>query len=425
MTEHDILQLCLKEIEDKLQWGDSLNWTNREFTELSELLLEKTDISLSVSSIRRLFGKSTDYKKVYNPQLDTKNALAIFLGYDNWYQYRDTYTKRPKTKQTPLIVESTKKMYVKLIGVVLIGLIFIAITQLFYSNEETPQVENISLVGKNLIGNQIPHTTFMHYTVPKGQGPFYIDWDDIPTDASKTAEITKLENDSGVVSHTYYYKDLYDVRLLDENFQELKKIQIIIHTDGWEGFALQEATNIRIDSMNFWNKDLLCADLSYLQNMGIDSIKPYRVYYRNQSDFNVNGTSFNFSMNFKPIFRQNFLDCSHVQIELRGNQSGHLISLSNTGCSGTIGTIYLSDYQISGKTNDLSAFEVIDREWNSFKMDAKKDSTFLILNNDTILKIASPPSIGEIVGLRIEFLGNGCVKDIELKSGIDSYVALN
>ena len=53
MTEHDILQLCLKEIEDKLQWGDSLNWTNREFTELSELLLEKTDISLSVSSIRR------------------------------------------------------------------------------------------------------------------------------------------------------------------------------------------------------------------------------------------------------------------------------------------------------------------------------------------------------------------------------------
>ena len=120
------------------------------------------------------------------------------------------------------------------IGVVLIGLIFIAITQLFYSNEETPQVENISLVGKNLIGNQIPHTTFMHYTVPKGQGPFYIDWDDIPTDASKTAEITKLENDSGVVSHTYYYKDLYDVRLLDENFQELKKIQIIIHTDGWD-----------------------------------------------------------------------------------------------------------------------------------------------------------------------------------------------
>ncbi len=45
-----LLMKCLSEVEKKSGWGDSTLWTNRHYTDLSEQVLQVTDISLSVSS---------------------------------------------------------------------------------------------------------------------------------------------------------------------------------------------------------------------------------------------------------------------------------------------------------------------------------------------------------------------------------------
>ena len=48
---------CLSEIEAKLGWGDSNNWSNADFEELSLLIQAETGIKLSVTTLKRVWGK--------------------------------------------------------------------------------------------------------------------------------------------------------------------------------------------------------------------------------------------------------------------------------------------------------------------------------------------------------------------------------
>jgi hypothetical protein len=43
--------------------------------------------SISPDTLKRLFGKTKTYRS-YNPQLETKNALALFIGYEGWEDFK-------------------------------------------------------------------------------------------------------------------------------------------------------------------------------------------------------------------------------------------------------------------------------------------------------------------------------------------------
>ncbi len=94
MYESFYLNKCLQHLQEKLLWGVSKSWTNKEFEKLSEQIFDASRIHISVVTLKRLFGRAKTYKKEYNPQLETKNALAIFLGYKSWQEYKE---KNPLT----------------------------------------------------------------------------------------------------------------------------------------------------------------------------------------------------------------------------------------------------------------------------------------------------------------------------------------
>lgn len=76
-----LLSTALKEIENETGWGKSYYWSHASFEELSGLIVRKTGIRLSVSTLKRLWGKVEYFGK---PQLHTLNALVRYIGYDNW-----------------------------------------------------------------------------------------------------------------------------------------------------------------------------------------------------------------------------------------------------------------------------------------------------------------------------------------------------
>ncbi len=88
MYESFYLNKCLQHLQEKLRWGISKSWTNKEFEKLSEQIFDASRIYISVVTLKRLFGRAKTYKKEYNPQLETKNALALFLGYTNWDDFK-------------------------------------------------------------------------------------------------------------------------------------------------------------------------------------------------------------------------------------------------------------------------------------------------------------------------------------------------
>lgn len=81
MNEADLIRKCCEQIETDVQWGPSDRWTTQDFERLSEIMFQKTNIKLSVSTLKRVWGK-VNYTNL--PSIITLNALAIYNGYGSW-----------------------------------------------------------------------------------------------------------------------------------------------------------------------------------------------------------------------------------------------------------------------------------------------------------------------------------------------------
>lgn len=75
------IEKCRQRIEEKIGWGSSAEWQNQDFEALSERIFRETKVSLSASTLKRLWGK---IRYEGTPNISTLNALAQFIGYENW-----------------------------------------------------------------------------------------------------------------------------------------------------------------------------------------------------------------------------------------------------------------------------------------------------------------------------------------------------
>src|ERR1700742_1158626 len=92
--EKQLLRLCCLHIEQAVQWGDSEAWTNDDFERLGEKIFEKTRVQLSISTLKRIWGK-VRYENL--PTTATLNALAGFLGYESWREFKQKNDIAPAT----------------------------------------------------------------------------------------------------------------------------------------------------------------------------------------------------------------------------------------------------------------------------------------------------------------------------------------
>jgi len=72
-------------IEEKLGWGESKAWQSRDFENLNQRILDETGVSLSASTLRRIWGK-VEYKHL--PSITTMDTLAKFAGYESWRTFQ-------------------------------------------------------------------------------------------------------------------------------------------------------------------------------------------------------------------------------------------------------------------------------------------------------------------------------------------------
>ena len=80
-TEEELIFTCRQRIEAELNWGPSDRWSNQDFEHLSDKIMERTQVRLSVSTLKRIWGK-VRYDSL--PTTTTLNALAQFSGYESW-----------------------------------------------------------------------------------------------------------------------------------------------------------------------------------------------------------------------------------------------------------------------------------------------------------------------------------------------------
>jgi hypothetical protein len=95
-----LLTVCCARIEKTLGWGDGSQWSNEDFERLSEKIAEKTGVRLSLSTLKRIWGR-VRYDNF--PNGATLNALAAYLGYQGWRDFCNQ-------QQDQLLPPPTKKI---------------------------------------------------------------------------------------------------------------------------------------------------------------------------------------------------------------------------------------------------------------------------------------------------------------------------
>jgi hypothetical protein len=85
MNNETSLEQCKRLIETTLSWGEPASWSNEDFEDLSERIFQKTAVRLSVSTLKRIWGK---VKYDHTPTTATLNALAGFAGFTGWRDFQ-------------------------------------------------------------------------------------------------------------------------------------------------------------------------------------------------------------------------------------------------------------------------------------------------------------------------------------------------
>ena len=160
------------------------------------------------------------------------------------------------------------------------------------------------------------------------------------------------------------------------------------------------------------------ASEDFLRTKGVDFNKPYRLFYRNICDHSITGQEFRMNVDFKPEFRDSYVECAHFQTEIIGSLGGILLTFMKTGCSGEVEAIYLGDLIIDGRSNDLSEFTISNNTWHSLHINIHADSSVLELDQNVIYSGRSPSPIGNIIGIRFEFLGNGRIRNFNIREDL-------
>ena len=151
---------CLREIEECLDWGNSANWHNDVFSELSETIHEKTNVLLSVTTLKRVWGK-VNYNSA--PSISTLNTLANFAGYINW---RDFKNKNNNNKFEKIRYRINSNLRVIVTSAAILTLIFISFFSL--TSRETNSVKNdfanVNFKSKS-IGESLPSSVIFDLNI--------------------------------------------------------------------------------------------------------------------------------------------------------------------------------------------------------------------------------------------------------------------
>lgn len=405
------LQKCLHKIEEKLAWGDGKNWSSADFQQLSDLILQNTKIMLSPSTLKRVWGR---VKYDGKPTTSTLNALAQFIGYENWRAFIVQENNSAIYENAPHQKIKRKKIFIFwCLGAA--ALSFLAFS-FFYKTDKDHSPSNQPLSAKDFafssqpVVKSIPNSVVFTYDASKApDDSIFIqqNWD--PRRRERV-----LKNNT---KHTsIYYEPGYYTAKLVVSKQVVSEHPLLIPTAGWLGMIDHSPIPIYLKQQEFVQKKELNAPISNVLTYVNPKVEQSTVKYFNVGNFEP-VTVADFS--FKSVIKNNYSDgnnaCQLSQIMLITDNMPIVIPLSAKGCVSTL-NIMSVDQAISGKNADLSKFGVNFTNWVDVRCTSNGRKIQYYVNNDLAYELPLLSKNTKIMGLAFIFNGTGAVKKVELRN---------
>lgn len=410
------LQHCISLIEKQLGWGKSEDWKTSDFELLSEKIFAKTAVNLSVSTLRRLWGK---VKYESEPQPTTLNALAKFLGFKNFREFTDAYPAIPEElpyddKKEPKKVnfEKTKPSVQKIAGVVLLALSFGALvvwkTNLFKS--PAPELDkNQFSFSSQPVSTGIPNSVVFEFDVSNSESDSIFiqqSWD-----SSKKFQVEKTQNQATSI---YYYPGFFNAKLLIDD-EIINEHGLLIPSDGWLSLVVKEPIPIYfLQGSTQKNGFIQITEADLLaENIALQPELPISSFYFVDDFGGFSSQSFSMETRFRNTFSKGNGPCQFAQLAVLTKNIPLVLSFSIPGCTSELG-LMLSEKMVDEKKTDLSQLGVNVEEWIDLKLSVVDQKVSLFLNSKLVFEDSYSEDAGEIIGLAYHFEGSGEVDFVYL-----------
>ena len=418
-TDDILLIRCRTLIEEKLGWGNSTQWSNRDFEELSQRIFEVTAVTLSPTTLKRIWGK---VKYDSAPTNTTLNTLAQYIGFESWRDFRQNQTPK-NTPHEPTVISSPvkqpeirKRPYLFsfilpiLLTLGIIGWLLIPKKDVNTSVQLNPDDYRFS--SKKVVASGIPNSVVFDYDASKApEDSVYIQqsWD-----SSKRVRVSRNQH-----QHTsiYYYPGFFQAKLVIGN-QVIKEHKLFIKTDGWLPMIDQEPIPVYLKQEEAIHAGKLGLSPEKIQAQNIN-LKPSApsVRYMNLKDFgDISTDNFIYETSIKNTYKEGTAVCQYSEIGLLTEGSAIMIRLSAKGCISE-NNLFFIDKNISGKENDLSGFGVDFKDFAKVRCEAVNGQVKIFVNNTLAYQFAYKGAGSKIMGLTYRFHGAGLVDAAKLSSG--------
>ncbi|QNL47811.1 hypothetical protein H8S90_13375 [Olivibacter sp. SDN3] len=411
------LAICLKLIEQKLAWGSGEDWATDDFEKLSDLIRAETKVHLSVSTLKRLWGR-VRYEST--PTRTTLNALTCFLGYQNWHVFRqhiqqstaemsNTEEEEDSIPKLERAESSVAKYRWWIVSVSVLVALFGATLFLVQFSPKNPASKEFKFSSKP-VTTGIPNSVVFSYDAKAaGIEPVYIQqsWD----------STRRVSVDKNGTYHTaiYYEPGFYQAKLVVGS-QIIKEHPLIVPTEGWLATISTETVPIYLEQKSYLRSDELHLPIDTIISQGI-KMQPQApvIKYFNVGNFEAIGLNdFSFSTRVKNTYGGGNSACQFSSIILLTDGMPISIPLSQKGCVSEL-SLLDGERVISGKENDLSSFGIATDDWIEVacKSSAGKMIDYYI-NGALVYRSVLPAQKLKILGLIYAFRGAGAIKEVQL-----------
>jgi hypothetical protein len=406
MTDHELVKTCMRRVLKKLGFDDADAIGQRSLEYLCDQVHDKTGVLLSLSTAKRLLNGQ--FNKL--PQSATLNAIAQFLGYADWQQYKQQQQSiseniqqdlLPGTKEETTVPFTTKKNYKRLswIALVLIaGVTLMLIAFLKRAPAKTGSGKALFSAEKTT-ANNIPNTVVFHYNV-----------DDIDADSFFIQQSWDKNRRVRVYKKQYtltdiYYEPGYHVAKLIANDKIIKTFDVSIPTNKCFFYAKEKT---RGSLPEYIEKPGTNGDLSITK----EDIVSNKIDTRNEKQyisvffpahFEISSDDFVFKARIKRTGLRNDF-CPMLMLEVFCQRNFMFMQSMKPGCSSNAITQFGENF-LDGKTHDLSCLTTTIDEWHDYEILVKNHSVNISIDNKKVFETTYKQSSGMITGLG--FISNG------------------
>ncbi len=410
------LAACCAAIEDKLGWGVSAVWTNQDFENLSENILEATGVTLSSTTLKRIWGR---VKYDSAPTFTTLNTLARYLGYEHWRAFRQSEEKKAQGmgRQDGKEDEAgaSKSRYIwtalglgALVVMAILGFNSIRNKKSPEKTEKTLPAELYSFSSRKTVTEGVPNTVIFDYdatAAPDDSIFIQQNWD--PT---KRFRVSRAQRQATSV---YYYPGHFRARLV-VNGEVVKKHSLLITTKGW--LPMIERPEIPVyfkeeEAVKNGEMGISVAQIR-AKNIPMQPEAPWVRYSKIGGWDSVRTKNFHFEAEVVNDYGEGSAVCRLSEIYLLCEGSAIILPLAGVGCVSDL-NLMMVDHFVSGKKQDLSGFGADLSKWTKVTCDAKEGLVTVRVNGHAAYQAA----VGEdakIVGVNFRFKGTGRVRNVRL-----------